>query len=100
MDMSHAASPALSARPAPAFAQVLFFGRVSDTFGRSAEVSIPPDGCRLSELMASLCELVDDGAAALTERGLRTAVGREMVIGDVWVRPDQEVAFFSPFSGG
>ncbi|HVI33494.1 MoaD/ThiS family protein [Phenylobacterium sp.] len=100
MDMSPAASPALSAAPAPAFAEVLFFGRVSDTFGRSAQVSIPREGCRLSDVMASLCELFDTGATALTERGLRTAVAREIVIGDVWVRPGQEVAFFSPFSGG
>lgn len=100
MDMSHAAAPAYAARRAPAYAEVLFFGRVSDTFGRSVEVSIPADGCRLSDVMASLCELFDAGAAALTERGLRTAVEREIVTGDVWVRPGQEVAFFSLFSGG
>lgn len=100
MNLSHAVSPPPSAGSGPAFAEVLFFGRVSDTFGRSAQVSIPAEGCRLSDVMASLCELFETGAAALTERGLRTAVEREIVTGDAWVRPGQEVAFFSMFSGG
>ncbi|WP_334162866.1 MoaD/ThiS family protein [Phenylobacterium sp.] len=100
MNLSHAVSPPPLAEPEPAFAEVLFFGRVSDTFGRSAQLSIPAEGCRLSDVVASLCELYDAGAAALTERGLRTAVGREIAVGDVWVRPGQEIAFFSAFSGG
>lgn len=100
MDMSPAAAPAHHPGSSPAFAEVLFFGRVSDTFGPSAQVAIPADGCRLSDVMASLCELFDAGATALTERGLRTAVEREITVGDVWVRPGQEIAFFSAFSGG
>jgi molybdopterin converting factor small subunit len=80
--------------------RVLFFGQVADTFGRSAHVPLPLDGCWLSQLRRGIGSLVDGGEAALTAPGVRASVDREVVNGDVWVSPGQEVAFFSAFSGG
>jgi len=80
--------------------EVLFFGRVADAFGRIARVEIPQKGCTVADLRLLLGGTAEGGAAALAERGVRAAVGGSLVDGDSWVRPDQEVAFFSMFSGG
>ncbi|OHB31843.1 MAG: hypothetical protein A2790_03280 [Phenylobacterium sp. RIFCSPHIGHO2_01_FULL_69_31] len=80
---------------------VLFFGKVADQFGRSLHLVIPPQGCPLSAVKSALADLVDGGAQALSASGVRAAVAQELVLDDTaWVRPGQEVAFFSAFSGG
>lgn len=80
--------------------EVLFFGKLADRFGRSAHVPLPLDGCWLSQLRRGIGSLVEGGEAALADAGVRASVDREVVNGDVWVSPGQEVAFFSMFSGG
>lgn len=86
--------------PADALLHVLFFGRVADCFGRSASVPIPSEGCPLSIIRQRLAGRTE-GGEALAAAGVRAAVDREMALSDAaWVRPGQEVAFFSPFSGG
>ncbi len=72
--------------------RVLFFGRVSDTFGPEREVDLDPAGVTVSTLRGAL------GVEALA--GARAAVNREIVTDDATVRPGDEVAFFSALSGG
>ncbi len=90
-------------RPGPDLAavQVLFFGKISDRLGRSLALEVPEAGCHLADLKASLCARLPGAAEALAEPGVRAAVARQMVVGEAaWVRPGDEVAFFSAFSGG
>lgn len=91
----------LALRPPTANLHVLFFGKVADRFGRSRHLGIPEQGCTLSAVVAALGGLVDGGAETLSEPGVRAAVAQQLVLDDsAWVRPAQEVAFFSAFSGG
>lgn len=92
--------PSTSVAAVPA-TRVLFFGKVGDCFGRAREVMIPREGCSVAALKRLLADQVEGGQRALAEPGVRSAVGREMTLDDgAWIRPDQEVAFFSAFSGG
>lgn len=90
-------------RPSPgpvAWAHVLFFGKVADRFGRAREVAIPAGGCSVAQLKAQLALAVEGGAEALAEPGLRVAIDQELCAENLWIRPGQEVAFCSMFSGG
>ena len=90
-----------TAGPTAAMLHVLFFGRIADRFGRVRDIPIPACGCPLSVVRAILASLVEGGALALAEPGVRAAVAQQLVLDDeAWVRPGQEVAFFSAFSGG
>lgn len=86
--------------PSIAPATVLFFGSVADVFGRQAVVSLPTRGCPLSEVRSRLTVMGAAAAAALSTGGVRAAVDRVLVDDQTWVRPGQEIAFFSLFSGG
>lgn len=91
------AAPAAATAPL----HVLFFGRLGDVFGPRADIAIPVGGCALSTLRTLVAARVAGGAEALAQTGVRAAVAQEMVVGrDPWIRPGQEVAFFSAFSGG
>lgn len=87
-------------RAAAGVAHLLFFGKVADRFGAAREAAIPAGGCTLAQLRAWLAQAVEGGAEALDELGLRIAVDQELADDGAWVRPGQEVAFFSVFSGG
>lgn len=80
--------------------QVCFFGKVADRFGRGLNVDIPAGGCSLAWLRAQLADQTDGGAEALAEHGLRAAIDHLIVGDQAWVRPGQDVAFLSMFSGG
>lgn len=78
--------------------RVLFFGRVGDLFGHETRIPIPEQGCSLTALRERVgSEGGDDGGAIAAARA---AIDRVVANGECWVRPGQEVAFFSPFSGG
>ncbi|MFZ5719161.1 MAG: MoaD/ThiS family protein [Pseudomonadota bacterium] len=92
------AAPPSVERPA---VRVLFFGRVVDVFGRARDIALPQGGCSLEELKRRLSGHVEGGAAALAAPGVRAAIDQQMTLDDdAFVRPGQEVAFFSAFSGG
>ena len=74
--------------------KVLFFGKVGDHLGRERDVAIPERGCTVGELR----RLIDESALAV--RGVRASVNRDVAPDDARVRPGDEVAFFSVFSGG
>lgn len=82
------------------FAQVRFFGKIADRFGRAAMLEIPAAGCSLPCLKARLADQFDGADEALAEPGLRVAVDHLIVSDRAWVRSGQEVAFLSMFSGG
>lgn len=88
------------AEQAPASAQVLFFGKVGDILGPRCDIALPPEGLSVAELRRRLDDVLEGAAEALAERGVRVAVNREIVGEDARVRPGQEVAFLSMFSGG
>ena len=80
--------------------RLLFFGRITDQLGRERELDIPAEGCTVGELRRRLAES-DPVAAELFAGGrILASVDQEMAGDEVSVRPGQEVAFFSPLSGG
>ena len=79
---------------ADAAIRLLFFGKVADALGRARAFCIPDGGCTVAELR----RLID--AETLGQKGVRASVNRQVVGEDARVRPGDEVAFFSVFSGG
>lgn len=75
---------------------ILFFGSLADHFGRSLPFEIDAAGEAVAAIRARLAEI----NPAVAAPGVRAAV-RQLVAGeDVMVRPGDELAFFSPVSGG
>lgn len=79
---------------------ILFFGQLAEQFGRLREVEIPAEGCTVANLRTRLINANDHLAFALTRPGIRAAVDQEVVGDEALVTPTQEIAFFSPVSGG
>ncbi len=79
---------------------VLFFGQLAEQFGRTREVEIPPEGCTVGDLRLRLTSANDHLAIVLNRPGIRAAIDQQMVGDDALVTPRQEIAFFSPVSGG
>jgi molybdopterin synthase sulfur carrier subunit len=79
---------------------VLFFGRPSERLGKTRNAEIPAEGCTVAELRARLCEADPLAAPALDRPDVRAAVDQVISSDQARVRPGQEIAFFSVFSGG
>jgi sulfur-carrier protein len=80
--------------------KLLFFGRITDQLGREREIEIPDGGCTVGELRRRLADS-DPIAAELFAAGrILASVDQEMAGDEIAVRAGQEVAFFSPLSGG
>ena len=78
---------------------ILFFGRLAEQIGREREVDIPEEGIAIAALRALLAQNPElEGLAS--GRGMLASVDQEIVQDDAHVRPGQEIAFFSPLSGG
>lgn len=79
--------------------RVLLFGRLADIAGwRTREISPAP--ARVSALRALICGADEALAAALHGPGVRIAVDKALVSGDVELASGAEVAFMPPMSGG
>jgi molybdopterin synthase sulfur carrier subunit len=79
--------------------RVLLFGRLCDIAGwRETEIAPPPE--RLSDLRRRLAETWPDLAHALGGPGVKVAIDRAVVHGDMALTPGAEVAFMPPMSGG
>ena len=76
--------------------QIIFFGRIADRFGAQRDIDIPESGCTVSELKARLFA----GADGADPGTILAAVDQQMADDAALVRPGQEIAFFSPLSGG
>lgn len=79
---------------------IAFYGRPSTRFGRTVKIAMPAEGLRLSDLRERLEATLEGDAADALGAGVRGLVDDEMVSGDPVVRPDQDIAFISAFSGG
>ena len=79
--------------------RVLLFGRLRDIAGWRERTFEPPAE-RLSALKAMI-RLADPALAdALESPGVQAAVDKALVRGDAGLRPEAEVAFLPPMSGG
>jgi len=74
---------------------ILFFGSIGELFGGQRQIEIPPD-CSVGDLRRILAE-EHKGIAAAT---IRAAVGQQVAEEDTPIGPGDELAFFSPVSGG
>jgi molybdopterin converting factor small subunit len=79
--------------------RILFFGRPADRFGGQRTLEGPEDGLTMSELRRRIATTAD-GGDILLDPAIRGAVDGAECGDDAWVRPGQEAAFFSIFSGG
>lgn len=80
--------------------KILFFGRLSDQFGREIEVDLPPAGCTVAELRALIGGRAPAAGEALLEPCVKVCVDQAIVADSAYVRPGQEIAFLPPLSGG
>ncbi len=82
--------------------KLLFFARLRELLGTSAESIELPAGCvTLAQLRAHLIARGDRWAEALADnRALRMAVNQDMATGDTPIKAGDEIAFFPPVTGG
>lgn len=78
---------------------MLLFGRLADVAGWSERtIEAPPT--RLSALMDMLAKDDPNLGEALAAKGVRVAIDKVVVNGNVDLAPGAEVAFLPPMSGG
>jgi sulfur-carrier protein len=76
--------------------KLLFFGRLGDRIGREMDVELPAEGCAVAELRRMLSEAAPEVASS----SVRVSVDWTIVPDSFVVRPEHEVAFLPPLSGG
>ncbi len=81
--------------------ELLYFGRPSELLKRSEEtVNLPEEINTLSEVLAWLRLRGDDWAQELTETRVRCAINQEFSNWSAQIKENDEIALFSPISGG
>ena len=80
--------------------RILFFGRVGERLGPEGLLDLPAEGLPIREIRRLLAERYDVAADVLLRPDVRASVDLVVVGEDALARPDQEIAFFSLFSGG
>lgn len=81
--------------------KILYFGRPSENLKLSDEtVDLPAGVSTLSELLAWLRMRGDNWAQELTEARVRCAINQEFSAWSVPIKDRDEIALFSPISGG
>lgn len=80
--------------------RILFFGRVGEKLGAEGNLDLPADGLTVGEIRKHLAGRDEVAADALLRPDVRASVDLVVVGEDARARPDQEIAFFSIFSGG
>ena len=81
--------------------RVLFFASLREAVGHEQVLVELPDRARIDDLLASLDELLGaDAMAALRAENVRLAVNQEMLTAPGELRPNDEVAFLPPVTGG
>ena len=81
-------------------ANILFFGRLGDQFGRAVDVELPGAGCTIGALRALLIETLEGAEDILRQKSVRACVDQQIVSDNAFVRAGQEIAFLPPLSGG
>jgi molybdopterin converting factor small subunit len=77
--------------------KVLLYGRLTDSIGRKVELETPED-CSVADLRRRLSATHPDVAGALARS--RALVAGTVVADDRRLRPDEDVEFLPPVSGG
>lgn len=80
--------------------RILFFGRVGEKLGPEGQLDLPAEGSTVREIRQRLAQHDGVAADALLRPDVRASVDLVVVGEDAMARPDQEIAFFSIFSGG
>jgi molybdopterin synthase sulfur carrier subunit len=81
--------------------EILYFGRPSEKLKCSQETAILPAGVNtLGELLSWLRMRGDDWAQELTEARVRCAINQEFSGWETQISDRDEIAIFSPISGG
>lgn len=80
--------------------RILFFGRVGERLGPEGQLGLPPEGLTIGEIRSLLAECDEVAASALLRPDVRASIDLVVVDDAARARPDQEIAFFSIFSGG
>lgn len=81
--------------------QMLYFGRPGENLKLSREVVDAPDTVKtLADLLAWLRNRGDNWAQELAEKRVRCAVNQDFSSADTPIKDGDEVAVFSPISGG
>jgi len=82
--------------------ELLFFARIREAIGRSAETVSPPDGvATVADLIAWLASRGGGYAEAFADRALvRAAIGDEFVDPAAPIAGAREIALFPPVTGG
>jgi len=83
-----------------AMTRILFFGRVAEQLGPECELDLPAQGATVTDIRRRLAERDAVSADALLRPDVRASVDRVVVGEEAVARLDQEIAFFSVFSGG
>ena len=80
---------------------ILYFGRPREMLAASSEtVEVPDDIATLGELLNWLCQRGKNWAQELADNRVRCALNQEMSTATARIRAGDEVAIFSPISGG
>ena len=79
--------------------KLLFFGRLAEQLGDEREVDVPEGGCTVAELRRHFARDPDLSILAARATAL-VSIDQQIVEDDIIVLPGQEIAFFSPLSGG
>ncbi len=81
--------------------KLLYFGRPRENLKLASETAEVPDGvATLAELLAWLRTRGDTWQQELTESRVRCAINQEMASPTAHIAANDEVAIFSPISGG
>jgi molybdopterin synthase sulfur carrier subunit len=80
--------------------RVLLFGRLADVAGWRERTFDDAPPATLAALRARLAGEDAGLGEALAGKGVQAAVDQQLVRGDADLRPDCEVAFLPPMSGG
>ena len=80
--------------------RILFFGRVAEKLGAEGSLDLPAEGLTVEEIRTLLAGRDEVAADALLRPDVRASVDLVVVGENARARPDQEIAFFSLFSGG
>ena len=81
--------------------QLLYFGRPREALGVSCETADVPDGIStLAELLAWLRTRGGTWTNELADNRVRCSINQEMAALSAILRANDEVALFSPISGG
>ncbi|MDB5698370.1 MAG: MoaD/ThiS family protein [Alphaproteobacteria bacterium] len=80
--------------------RLLFFGALGDALGRERDLDLPQGGCSIAALRRRLCAEDEAAAAAMTGRTVLASIDQQIVGDEAMAHPGQEIAFFTPLSGG